>query len=617
MDVIYEIASFPKNSRPWRVDLFGEIKRNDNVPSDPLVEVLMSPLVEKSLRDIKVSSSRAVDCTRQKPFWVNAGYLPFIRIGSVWRDGVPDYSIGLDNYAAETFTVTVDETTCRSVKANLLLNPADKKSYLVPRLAHPLGPRGLRTKFLSIDHGGIAHRILIPMIECGRFWYFNSSNLTQRLLWGEMGDEGNKVYNPERSSPPNGSGEAIIWLRTGIPEEDASIVARCAFSERARRNARYIHESLTKAIVEREPLVPDIFPPFVGKTTLSVYGKRIKSMDNQWRFLVFWIRTCSHPFPWRTLRWDSDHDTRVGEIENPDAKPSFKNFPQRSPPKEQGVHERRVCVSGTEPTKWVAPLVALLNEERFPDLRHKRGGRLPQIMTNHKGCELLPPPDTVPIFEVSSGAGDYRETNVTPISIRNTNEVEALSRAPAYPAGLDSMRQVLQHLVSLGDIDVRYIEDGEAARGCCLFPVPKKGSARNWVYIVGRQRRQVLVAEIRYGGNNHFYLFEAERRIKQMRNNQKTEDRLTTLFVYANDFGPIDRSQIDIILRDGAEKRGVWETASLPAVNGEKLRHSWSSPPQFATRLTERMRRAVTGKAVGETTRMGAANRGAEPSADG
>jgi hypothetical protein len=43
---IPKIREFPADDRYWRVDAFGAILRNPNVPSEPFIQIVISPFVD-------------------------------------------------------------------------------------------------------------------------------------------------------------------------------------------------------------------------------------------------------------------------------------------------------------------------------------------------------------------------------------------------------------------------------------------------------------------------------------------------------------------------------------------------------------------------------------------
>lgn len=576
-----KIKGFPEDDLRWRVDFFGEFDLNDNVPSAPSVDVLLSPLHENRISSAKLHSNQAVNLSRQKRVAINCGYLPFVRMGSVWRNAARDDSVPIDSFQKETFrglNIRRDNT-CRVLRADTTLD-TNKTNYLLPHSVYRLGYYGLRTRFLTIDYKGVPNRILIPTVEVGRFWYFNSSSLTQKLVRGLMEDHCNEIYRPDLSGYGSDGTTATIWLREGIPYTDRAVVARLALTEKARDRTRQIHRTLQIARINKSPMSPDIFPPYEGSTDLTVFGKWFRSKDES-RFLVFWISSCSHPMPWEELIWDSDHPP-TGRPENSEFNETHTGEFKRKRIANESERTRTLR-SDAEPNKAMLPTTSLLNEERFTDLKNKPIQRLRSPKDRPIAVRLPTYDNNFPDEGFSSGDGRW-VSDVKPISVQVTENDHGNepNRRPACPAGLTEMCSVLAFLTTLGDIAVAYreSENSEAATGTMIFPGNSK-----WCFINGR-RRQVLVAEITHRSDNYFYLFEIERRIE----NQLYRDRPTTLLAWTESFQVLDQTTIDSILRVGANNRGVWPNGKvLPHILGEKFKHTWPTHAEFAARLIGQM----------------------------
>ncbi|WAF91667.1 hypothetical protein NRZ28_05400 [Aeromonas hydrophila] len=86
---IPRIREFPSDGRFWRIDWFGGVERNPYVPSEPAIQVLLSPLrTPSSLSDTDPASVRAINAQEQTTVLVGTGQLPLLRIGSLWKDGI-------------------------------------------------------------------------------------------------------------------------------------------------------------------------------------------------------------------------------------------------------------------------------------------------------------------------------------------------------------------------------------------------------------------------------------------------------------------------------------------------------------------------------------------------
>ncbi len=598
VESVYQIDSFPQDGGLWRVDLFGEVNRNDPVPSDPLVEVLVSPVIADKARVHGIASNLAVDSTRRRSVWINAGYLPLVRIGSVWRNGVRLDSFGSGGIDEMCFPgLRISRATARIVPADLRLDKSSGE-YLIPKSAYHLGGRGLRIRLLSVDYRGIAHHVLIPVIELGRFYYFCSSQLTKHLLWGLIDDNGGDVFSRELSHlPVNGVGR--VHLRMHIPDNDAWVVSRFAHSPLALARARSIHDSLVVKKANGEPLIPDILPPFEGTTNLIANGKWFESGDRG-RFLVFWIKSCSHPFPATHLIHSRDLDGRSDGVEDPARSEVGISRPARNASAADKAKKVDRLRGDTEPRRDLARLESLLHEVRFTDLAKKTRNKIEGRECHFRAAEQSKL-QAVATDGWSSGDG-ISESSARPITLNvcvddaNGGQQER-ARALPYPRSIEAIVESVKHLAGLGDISYRFVHVmGEAGHShATLFPRFCDENPR-WPYVDGR-RRQALVVEIAHADGYH-YLFEAEHR--------KT-DSFTTLYARDRISRPLSDAALADILQACARNKGKWlEENEGPHLYWRKLKHTWTSPVAFA--------RTVLGLMMGGVLRP---NEGAKQSALG
>lgn len=71
---IPRIREFPSDGRFWRIDWFGGVERNPYVPSEPAIQVLLSPLrTPSSLSDTDPASVRAINAQEQTTVLVGTG----------------------------------------------------------------------------------------------------------------------------------------------------------------------------------------------------------------------------------------------------------------------------------------------------------------------------------------------------------------------------------------------------------------------------------------------------------------------------------------------------------------------------------------------------------------
>lgn len=578
-------ANFPQDDQLWRLDVFGEYLRNEQVPSDPLIQIVLSPVVPSAAKRFGLDSPKAVNSAKQQTCLVSSGYLPYLRRYSLWRDGAKEEAAEFGELAVVEFkNVLVSEETIRILPANMKLGD---RQYLIPPHQHLFGKIGLRTKLLAIDADGVKNRILIDTTEAARMWYLNSTWLTKSLLWGHITPENNVVF-VEGSLELGDDGTASIELHHNSPRTDGWIVLRLAHSDYARKQALRIHDSLKREKINGNPVVPDVYPPFLGTTTLKVCGKWITSCGDK-RFLAHWIVSCSHPFPASRLTVRKDGD------DQPEAEfdPTLPGHPANRlyVPKRLIPNGETKFRSDTEPKKPMRRTSILLNDARFPDLEGKPLIRPSGDPIGVRAVRPAPTLEDMDIKDLSTGEGTYGDTDAAPVSIggastrvQDEKEKNTVKRRPACPPGFESVQNAIAELRALGDVGVRFVSlpgdaEGECAENACLFPwQDKQGKRLKWSFI-HRRRRQALVAELQRGGS-YFYLLEAERR---------DSEHYTTLFLCRRDMTALSDQMVQGALRLCAEHDGKWFETEASDLHRHKLKHTWPTPDEFAQRLLAEM----------------------------
>lgn len=78
---IPRIKEFPDDGRIWRVDWFGGVERNHMIPTEPKIQLIISPLLD-GITDYAASS--AVNHEERRTISIGVGQLPLVTIGSLW-----------------------------------------------------------------------------------------------------------------------------------------------------------------------------------------------------------------------------------------------------------------------------------------------------------------------------------------------------------------------------------------------------------------------------------------------------------------------------------------------------------------------------------------------------
>ncbi len=287
---------------------------------------------------------------------MSVGTLPLLRIGDVWRDGKLEAS---PDYQLERFVdLEMDDRTVHLVKAGLNL---DDKGFLLPLSEHPWHLNCTHSYCVMVELPG-GRQLIVPCIELIRFYFGSSSGLITKLFLPPL--QRKSLYANPQFDPI--TKRLVMDLAEKISGASAADIGRMHLDPAAWRAAMHIGTSALKASVARQSIYPQGFFPFEGKTTLMAAGKWLSLGDRvEATFLVYSLRSCSHPFPFRSLRY-----TVHGGFSrtNGTASPHQSQGPIRSSASDapdQAIVERDASNSLAPKT------IQIRLEPRFPDLQKK------------------------------------------------------------------------------------------------------------------------------------------------------------------------------------------------------------------------------------------------------
>lgn len=281
-----------------------------------------------------------------------------LRVGDIWRDGkleaAPDYQLERLPH------LKIDDTTVCLVKAGLNL---DDRGFLVPLSEHPWHLQCTHSYCVMVELSD-GRRILIPCIELIRFYFGSSSNLISKLFLPPLQRE--SLYTNARFD--FASRRLVLDLAAKVSGASATDIGRMHLDPIAWRAALHVGTSALKAKIANQHIYPQAIFPFEGNTTLIACGKWLSLGDQQnSTFLVYSLRSCSHPFPFRALSYklyDAHHGASVSEQS---ARHEAEGPKRRSAPDspDQAIVERDASNS-------LAPRARPVRlEPRFPDLKKK------------------------------------------------------------------------------------------------------------------------------------------------------------------------------------------------------------------------------------------------------
>jgi hypothetical protein len=381
----------------------------------------------------------------QRSCWISVGTLVILRVGDIWRNQQlelrPDYEL-------ETFeAVQVGPATTQIVKAG---HSQFDGGFLLPLGNHPWH-RSNTHSFCVVVALADGRQLVIPCCELIRFYFGSSSGLLSRLFLPPL--DRRALYTRAEFDKP--SGRLFLELAQYISGASAADIGRLHLDPVAWRAALQIGSSILKSSVAGQRVYPQTFFPFVGKTTLVASGKWLPVGDRpDATFIVYNLRSCSHAFPFRALRYDTKGDHR-NTRQGGQSRTGQEDVRQRRAAKDLS---RQKLVERDASNNLESRVKPYRLEPRFPDLLKK---------TVFKRQSALPERDAQPVHLVGGSAvaeaavGEPgSEQRIRPVDLAAITTPEAVKHLPA-PAFLAA---AVDELMQLQGIDVELLtrsgEDG-------------------------------------------------------------------------------------------------------------------------------------------------------------
>lgn len=355
------IAALAKGESSWRIDWFGDLAFPNRLlrRTQPSLLVHLSKVLDDRFHSdpsVLLSPDSTTPARFQRKVWISAGTLPLLRVGDIWRDGKlearPDYQ--LERFA----DLLIDESTVQLIKAGLNL---DDQGFLLPLSEHPwhLNCTHSYCVMVGLQDG---RRMIIPCIELIRFYFGSSSELIKRLFLPPL--QRQDLYLDSRFNPL--TQRLVIDLAEKISGTSAADIGRMHLDPVAWRAALHIGTSALRASVSGRTVYPQGFFPFEGETSLIASGKWLSLGDRaNSTFLVYQLRSCSHPFPFRSLRYKI-HAAKSSTKSNA-TQPSCDEIRSSS----NGREPQQTMVERDASNSLATKAIQVRAEPRFPDLENK------------------------------------------------------------------------------------------------------------------------------------------------------------------------------------------------------------------------------------------------------
>lgn len=132
------------DSRPWRIDWFGEVAYPGSVKQyrQPCIRVAISPLLDPP-ESLSFANTFRTDIQFQRNVWMSIGCLPMLRIGDIWQDG---RRVDAPMYSQTIFDLKIGPSTTEWVKAGSAVDG----NHLLPFEKHPWHRQHTQTYLLAV-----------------------------------------------------------------------------------------------------------------------------------------------------------------------------------------------------------------------------------------------------------------------------------------------------------------------------------------------------------------------------------------------------------------------------------------------------------------------------------
>ncbi|POZ63330.1 hypothetical protein [Chromobacterium alticapitis] len=562
---IPRIKEFPDDGRIWRVDWFGGVERNPQVPSEPKIQLIISPVVGGAT---DYAASNAVNHEERRSISIGVGQLPLVTIGSLWQNR---HCLVASAGKVKTFdNLIISPKTVRLVKSDVSVDG----QQLIRKKYHQIGA-GLATNCVAIEWQGDPYGIIIPTTEIIRFYYATSSDLAKAIFAGDFRHDLGSIVNPDECQFVVPERRCILRLRKEFADADAWIIGRVLNCQEAFDGAALVHDSMIKQAVQNKPRVyPEAAFPFIGATNLRVRTKAMRTPDEKsWRFIVFALEHCSGPFPFSAITCDRDNSNLRPE-EGKDLPDDQKEpaYPVKQPSGKDVTDGE--LQSDDEPSNNVQSAVVTLPEERFGALACMELEK-PEKEACHYFSAGIVRPLALPTDVLGTGDGTYSDNGVTPTSA----EIKHI-RQEAMPASFENFEAMVNHLNGLAGCQTKIRTRTDAI---AFIPLTKPHKAWQWSYLdSGRQqRRAAVVADLIY--NHRFYsLIEF-----QWREGESFKLAMVSLPGRAR----MSDELVVLLLQSLARQDGRWEKIKpLPFdIDLATLKHTWPSVEAYAGAVMKKM----------------------------
>lgn len=276
-------------------------------------------------------------------------------------------------------------------------------------------------------------------MELIRFYFGSSSNLISKLFLPPL--ERDSLY--ESATFDRQTARLKLELAEKVSGASAADIGRLHMDPIAWRAAAQIGASALKASVAGQSIYPQAFFPFEGKTTLLAAGKWLSfAGQEKTTFLVYNLRSCSHPFPFKSIRYEVKNSRARSVM--PGGTTSELPSSRKPVGAKDAAHQ---SLTDKDASNSLAPKVrAIRFEPRFPDLTDKPIWKSVELTGSSKAGTGI---DGAPVDQVAVGnPGSERRVRPVDLAVLMSSASWEPNSVPAF------LRSTVEEILTLKGFDV-------------------------------------------------------------------------------------------------------------------------------------------------------------------
>ena len=567
------ISELNIDDRRWKIDWLGAVRKDENMPLEPKIDVIVSPLANGAEWPFY---EKQLIGNERRTVSIGIGQLPLLRIGSIWRNGKV-----LDDVAGKRLDlseVEISDGTVSTIDSGEMMPGGN---YIIPKYVCQLGRPGLGAKCLAVRYNGSPYGIVIPVTEVIRFYYAVSTRLSVAAFHGTYQHSLNEIINEKESGICGRDGVPFLVLRKIFSNDDAWIIARILCDEVALQGVSLISKSLAQAHMTSSQLFPRCGFPFIGKTDWTARGLCMKTNEGYWRYIVYELTYCTSPFPFENVR--ILRDNRNDEVDNdPNLNGDKKDAWPYSKTRAKTGLDDAVLQSEIDPQSGMSPVRISQANERFGAIYGKKIEELTSEYNVSKSGKIRRfPTHNTDCLSTSRGSNSGSEAGEAEI-------VSERCRVKGLPASLAFIPEVVEGLNKYIGVTAEVVQQEHGIFLPVLQPF-KKGKRWECINDKSKTRRRIAVISISYEADRYAYFVEIEPKPQKRDCAKKTKNCAGLLSYDCNEPMPEDvfEEMLEVIVKN----KGVWRDAEFERIGISciALKHTWMDADHCARNIMERI----------------------------